>query len=72
MGIPIQQRSFWWEFRRVRWAADLCWCQASIRQGGAGWVFWLQGLAFAYEDPAELEFWQVLQLSDETVFLEST
>jgi hypothetical protein len=31
-----------------------------------------KGLAFAYEDPAELEFWQDLQLSDQTVFLEST
>jgi hypothetical protein len=30
-----------------------------------------KGLAFGFEDPAELGFWQMLQLSDETLFIES-
>jgi hypothetical protein len=30
-----------------------------------------KGLAFAFEDPAELGFWQMLQLSDETLQIES-
>lgn len=29
------------------------------------------GLAFAFDDPDELDFWQSLQLSDETLFVES-
>ena len=31
-----------------------------------------KGLAFAYDDPAELDLWQSLHLSDETVIIEST
>jgi hypothetical protein len=30
-----------------------------------------KGLAFAFHDPAELDFWQALQLSDQTLFVES-
>ena len=30
-----------------------------------------KGLVFAFEDPAELGFWQMLQLSEETLLLES-
>lgn len=31
-----------------------------------------KGLAFAYDDPEELEFWQSLKLSDETLLIERT
>jgi hypothetical protein len=30
-----------------------------------------KGLAFGFEDPAELGFWQMLELSDETLFIEA-
>lgn len=30
-----------------------------------------KGLAFAYDDPTELDFWQDLQLSNETLLIES-
>jgi hypothetical protein len=30
-----------------------------------------KGLAFGFDDPAELGFWQMLELSDETLFIEA-